>query len=123
MTVDEKKLRQILREQFYTKTELNDKFYIKTELDDKFNTKTELDTTLAGFFGELSRNSDKRFDQLEASKADRSQVEKLQNSVDGIVKHMDDDDTERAAINSQLDRHQSWIDELADNTKTKLSTP
>jgi len=97
MTVDEKKLHQIIGD----------------ELDDK----------LAVFFGKFSRHFDKRFDQLESSKADRSQVEKLQNSVDGIVKRKDNDDTERATINYQLDRHQNRIDELADNTKTKLSTP
>lgn len=55
---------------------------------------------------------DNRFDK----KADKAQVVKLQNimdGTDGLAKLDDNDDQERAAINSQLDRHDCWIGKLS----------
>jgi hypothetical protein len=68
-----------------------------------------LNQELAAFFGQMTRHFDERLDSLEASKADRQQVARLQNSLDGIAKRLETDEHERAAITSQLNRHQNWI--------------
>lgn len=85
---------------------------LETKLGNKF------DTQFAKFFGMVSR----RLDRLEAMKADRSQVEQLQTTMDGIVKRLDTHDTEMAFMMHQLNRHEGWIGELAKNTGTTLST-
>jgi len=40
--------------------------------------------------------------------------------MDGLAKRLETDDQERAAITNQLDRHEGWIGQLAENTHTKL---
>ena len=64
---------------------------------------------LAKFYGKLSQ----RFDHLDATKADRSQVERLQATMDGVANRLDVDEQERAAMNRQLDRHEKWITRAA----------
>jgi hypothetical protein len=68
-----------------------------------------LNQELATFFGQMTKHLDERLDSLEASKADRQQVARLQNTLDGIAKRLETDEHERAAITSQPDRHQNWI--------------
>lgn len=74
---------------------------------------------LAGFFGEINR----RFDEVEKkleTKADKKDVDRLFNSIDGVAKRIDIDEAERAAIIGQLDRHNQWIGQLAKATGIKL---
>ncbi len=80
-----------------------------------------LDLAFAKFFGQLVTYFD--LDRRFAEKADKTQVDHLQNTLDGLVKRVDDDDTERAATDNQLDRHGRWIGELSANTGTLLSPP
>lgn len=61
----------------------------------------------------LYQHFEQRFDRLDATKADKDQVAKLQDTMDGIVARFDTDDQERAAINHQLDRHERWIGRAA----------
>lgn len=75
-----------------------------------------LNTQLAVFFGQMT----KHFDEKLETKADKEQVERLQNTMDGIAKRLDEDEQERAAANQQLGRHENWIGQLAQNTKTTL---
>jgi hypothetical protein len=52
---------------------------------------------------------EKRFNEVDArfdTTADRSQVDRLQVAVDRIASRLDTDDTERAALTSQIDRHE-----------------
>ncbi len=81
--------------------------------------RTALNKELAGFFGKLHLRIDTVEQKLD-SKADSEQVGRLQNSIDGFAKRIDTDNTERAAANSQLNRHNDWIGQLADSTHTKL---
>lgn len=78
-----------------------------------------LNKELAGFFGKLHVRIDTLEQKLD-SKTDSEQVGRLQNSMDGIAKRIDTDDTERVTMNSQLNRHNDWIGQLADTTNTKL---
>lgn len=66
----------------------------------------------------------KRFDDIDAkldAKADKVDLDKIYTHLDGILKRLDDDDAERAAIITQLDRHEGWIHQLAAKTAAKLS--
>lgn len=75
-----------------------------------------LNKELAGFFGKLN----KRLDTIDATKADRTQVEKLQNTMDGIASNLASDETEHAAITNHQARQDGWIHQLADATNTRL---
>lgn len=56
-----------------------------------------------------------------ATKDDVAQLpDEVHNGFDQVTSRLDDDDTERAATGSRVDRHESWIHQLADNTQTKL---
>ena len=91
--------------------------------DDKSRLVTigDMELLFAKFFGQLVTHFDldRRFDE----KASKDQVEKLQNTLDGFAGRIDEDDTERAAMNNQLDRHGRWIGELSSSTRTQLSAP
>jgi hypothetical protein len=78
-----------------------------------------LETELAKFFGHFTR----RLDDLMRTKADRSQVEHMQKTLDAFLLRQDKGDTERAAMNSQLNRHDRWIGELSNHTGAELSPP
>lgn len=72
----------------------------------------------AVLFGQISQYFDKRFDSLrDELKADTSRI---YTTLDGIAKRVDIDETERAAINSEQDRQNAWIGQLAKSTNTKL---
>lgn len=79
-----------------------------------------LNKELAGFFGKLHLRIDTVEQKLD-SKADSEQVNRLQNSIDGLAKRIDTDDAERGAANNQLNRHNDWIGQLADSTHNKTS--
>jgi hypothetical protein len=71
----------------------------------------------------LYQHIEQRFDQLDIkleTKADRNQVDQSQRSLDDIVSRFNHDDTERVALADKAARHEQWIDQLADNTGTKL---
>jgi DNA-binding ferritin-like protein len=60
-------------------------------------------------FTKLFKYMEKRFNEVDArfdTTADRSQVDRLQVAVDRIASRLDTDDTERAALTSQIDRHE-----------------
>lgn len=117
MNVDEDTLRRIIRSEL--STELDAKFdAFESRIDTKFD---NFEINLAKFFGKTHRYFDNRFNTFE--KKFNKKSNKLQNSVDGIVKRLDDDDTECSAINNQLGRHDNWIGELARHTNATLSPP
>lgn len=71
----------------------------------------------------LYQHMEERFDQLEAkidTKADRTTVERMEVTLDGIVGRLDTDEQERAAIISEQRRHGQWIGQLAEHTNIKL---
>lgn len=46
--------------------------------------------------------------------------DEMHAGFDGIAARLDIDDSERAAAEGQVNRHEGWITQLADNTGTKL---
>ena len=75
-------------------------------------------------FTKLFKYMTERFDELETkvdTKADGSQVEHLQSTLDGVAHRLDIDDTERLAMSNRLERHERWIGQLADRAKLELS--
>ena len=118
MTVDETKLREIIQAEVgalldsrLTVMEERLEKRIEAKLGNKF------DTQFAKFYGMVNR----RLDTLEQTKADKSQIEKLQATVEGIASRQDADDTERKFIIHQLNRHERWFGELSHSTGTVLS--
>ncbi len=72
----------------------------------------------------MFRYMTERFDALERrmdEKADKADMNRILNSIDGIIARMDTDEKERSAILHQLGRHERWIERLSANTGTKLS--
>jgi hypothetical protein len=120
MNINEDTLRRIMRAEINSlEVRLDAKLKAQDRrIDARFDA---FELNLAKFFGQTHRYFDKRFNTFE-QKFDKK-FNGLQNSVDGIVKRLDTDDVERAAMNSQLARHDTWIDELAQNTSTVLSAP
>jgi hypothetical protein len=54
----------------------------------------------------------KQFNELNTkldAKADKVQVERLINSIDGLAQNLTTEEAERAAIVRQLDRQHAWI--------------
>jgi len=73
-------------------------------------------------FTKLFKYMTERFDTLEAKvdeKSDRTQVQQLQSAVDGIAKGVDVQQVEQAAIKSQLNRQDAWIQQAAPKLKIK----
>lgn len=61
-----------------------------------------------------------RFDALDAkvdAKTDKTQVEQLQNSVDGIAKDTEDIKLEMVVSKRQHDRHEEWIERASSKLK------
>jgi hypothetical protein len=61
-----------------------------------------------------------RFDSIEKkldTKADKTQVDRIINTLDGVIGELRDFKQEQQIINH---RYHNWIGQLADNTKTKL---
>lgn len=135
MNVDEDKLREIIKSEISglevkLDSKIDAQFDVFTNIIDtrfeasenRINARFKaFEVSLAGFFGQTNQYFDKRFDKFERTFS--AKFDSLQNSVDGIVKRLDDDDVERMAVNNQLVRHETWINELAGNTNTTLSTP
>lgn len=72
---------------------------------------------LAGFFGKLHQ----RIDVIEAKlngKADRDQLNRVHDSLDGIAKRLETYEQERVVTNRRVDRQAGWIGQLAEATKT-----
>lgn len=66
---------------------------------------------------------ERRFEEVHKelqTKASAAQLDAILNAIDGINKRLDDDAQERAAMNSQLNRHDRWIHHLAHHTHAKL---
>lgn len=95
------------------------KTYLKQELTVfKSELKVELSHEFAIFFGQMTRYIDKRLEIFQ--KQTQVSFDKISIQIDSIIKRVDDDEIERAAQSSQLNRHQGWICQLADSTQTKL---
>jgi hypothetical protein len=77
-----------------------------------------LEENNAKFLGQVVKHVDGRIDTLDTTLTDR--FNRLDNSLDGIAKRLDKDDQERTATEAQVDRHETWIGQLADQTNTKL---
>lgn len=121
MTIDEQKLREILGQELDSRFAAYD-----TKLDARFDAfEVKLDTKLelkfAQAFGQMSRLLDKKLNDAIKPLSDR--IDQMYNTLDGFVARMDNDDSERAAMNNDLNRHSRWIGELAKHTGTTLSAP
>lgn len=73
-------------------------------------------------FTKLFNYMTERFDTLEAkvdTKADASQVDQLQSTVDAVAGDIDTIKTEVAAQNHQLTAHEDWIEQASSHLKVK----
>lgn len=78
------------------------------------------DDQFTKLFGYMSKNFDDIRAQL-AHVATKDDIDEIHNRLDGIATRLDDDDTERGALQSQVDRHEGWIKQLGDKTGTDLA--
>jgi len=79
-----------------------------------------LNQELAKFAGQITASFSERMDKLEADLATKADGERVYRALDGIAKRLDDDAAERAAMQSQLDRHDRWHHQAADKLKVQL---
>ena len=62
-------------------------------------------------FSKLFRYMQQEFGNVHAEIADlRGMFDRLQTTVDGIVKDREVDHDERCVVSSRLDRHEDWIE-------------
>ncbi|MEU9246824.1 hypothetical protein [Streptomyces sp. NPDC048385] len=67
-------------------------------------------------FARLFTHMNDRMNSLEEkldTKADKADIEKIMTPLDGIVKRLDDNEAEHAAVTSQVDRHETLLQRLA----------
>lgn len=72
----------------------------------------------------LYQHMELRFAVIEAKldeKASIEQLDRVLNALDGIAKQQEICTQERLAANRQLDRHESWLHQLAKKTNTRLN--
>lgn len=73
-------------------------------------------------FTKLFNYMTERFDALEVkvdTKADASQVDRMQSTVDAVAGDVDTIKTEMAAQNYQLAAHEDWIERASSQLKVK----
>lgn len=64
-----------------------------------------------------------RFEKLEAileNKADKSDVNNLTNAIDALVKSIEDLKMEYSAVTVAINRHETWLKQIADKVGIKL---
>jgi hypothetical protein len=84
--------------------------------EDQF--KQLLEQNNAVLFGQMSRYFDDRLNEL--SNDLTAKTDRIYNAVDGLTKRLDTDEQERTAIESERERQNGWIGQLADATHTRL---
>ncbi len=72
-------------------------------------------------FTKLFKYMQERFDVLEAKVDSKADGERTYSLLDGIAKRLDIEEDERAAMKSQLNRHDGWIQQLAAKVGLRLS--
>jgi len=71
-------------------------------------------------FSKLFTYMERRFDAIEAElakKVDKSEIDRINATLDAILKNQETDDQERLVIAHQLNRHERWIERAADRLK------
>lgn len=64
---------------------------------------------------------DSKLDSIEEKLATMATKDELYQKFDDMAARLDINDTERGALESQVDRHESWIKTLAHKTSTELT--
>lgn len=62
----------------------------------------------------------KEFTKIHEKLDKKAGKDRVYSALDYIIKQLDTHDQERLFANHQMERHKSWIKQLAANTKTKL---
>lgn len=62
---------------------------------------------------------DRKITDLSDTKADKDDIERVLTTLDAMRGQTDTDDEERAAIVSQLDRHEHWIEKASKTTNIR----
>ena len=75
---------------------------------------------LVDFIAEQFTKVHVKLDQLSENKADKSDVRELLNSVDAYAHKADTYFMEMAALGNKLDRHERWINAIAEKLGLKL---
>ena len=79
-----------------------------------------LDQQFTTFYGHIIRHMDTRFD-AQQTYMDR-RFDDVYRKLDAMTKRQDDHELEQAAIKLDQKRQRAWINQLAQNTHTRLPT-
>lgn len=60
-------------------------------------------------------------DDMRQEMSTKEDINGIYDKLDDIAARLDDDTIERAALSSQVDRHETWIEQLAQKTQTDLA--
>lgn len=72
-------------------------------------------------FTKLYTYMTERFDKIDEALEKKADADEVYRRLDDIAARLDDDTTERAALTAQVERHETWIDQLAKKTQTDLA--
>jgi hypothetical protein len=72
-------------------------------------------------FTKLFKYMEKRFDALEEQLAKKADADEMNNRFDQTIGALDDLSTEHAALTSQVDRHDGWIQQIGTHVDLKLA--
>ncbi len=92
-------------------------------IDDKFNNIDDKFNQIDGKFNTVSQkifNIDERLERLEENKADKSDIDNLLGAVDGYAKKADTYFQEMVLLSHKVDRHEKWIQQMAEKLGVKL---
>lgn len=75
-------------------------------------------------FLRMTKHMNGRFDTVEKQledKAEKSKINLIYTQLDSFLKRTDTDETERAALGMQVNRHEGWLQQIAKTTGDVLA--
>ena len=75
---------------------------------------------LIQYLDEKFANIDEKLDGLQENKADKSDVNNLMTAIDAYAKRADAYFQEMVALTHKVDRHEKWIQQIAEKLGIKL---
>ncbi|CAN5644852.1 hypothetical protein BH23PAT2_BH23PAT2_03920 [soil metagenome] len=102
---------------------------LEKRMDKQFDDLTALMSKFADDVSARFDQHDARFDQIEAKLKEHdnrfdeldAKFNRLLDAVDGLIKRIDDYETELAARDHKIERLERWIEQIAEKTGVTLS--